>query len=135
MKAEELADYYHTIESEERDIDRKKLQEIFTRLIEKKMGPINSTQIEEKKKRLKATCRDYLKEEPLFMDSTNIIVETDYATTRVESRRAIKESEKKYFRMSKFRQAIKFMDFNKLSRLNNKEVLNEEELQRVKGMF
>lgn len=135
MKAEELADYYHTIESEERDIDRKKLQEIFTRLIEKKMGPINSNQIEEQKKRLKAACRDYLKEEPLFMDSTNIIVETDYATTRVESRRAIKESEKKYFRMSKFRQAIKFMDFNKLSRLNNKEVLNEEELQRVKGMF
>ena len=135
MKAEELADYYHSIELEEKGIDRKKLQEIFTYLIERKMGPVSNDQKGEKQKRLKAVCTDYLKEVPLFMDSTNIMVEADYATKRIESREVIKQSEKKYYRMSKFRHMLQFMNFNKLSKLNNKEVLNEEEIQRVKGMF
>lgn len=140
MNAEELANYYHDIIPRENIFDHKKLQEIFTRLIEQRMKSVNSSlpeekQDEEKRKRLKATCRDYLNEEPLFMDSTNTMVEPNYATNRIEAREQIKHSEKRYFRMNKYQQAIVFMDYRALRRLNKKEVLNTNEIQRIKGMF
>ena len=140
MKANELADYYRSLISENKDYDSKKLQEIFVYLIEDRMKLVDGNlskedQESEKRKRLKATCRDYLNEEPMFMNSNDVVVESNYATKRIESREVIQQSEKKYFRMSKFRQAIEFMNYSKLQRLNNKEVLRDDEIQRVKGMF
>lgn len=137
MTAEELAMYYDELKENKKEYDPETLQKVFALLIESRMKPINKASYQEQKvikdRRLKAITDEYLDGEFLYIDRDDI--EKDYATKRVESREEIEKSKKRYFRMNKFRQAIELMNYKKLQKLSDKEVLKEEEIQRVKGMF
>lgn len=138
MKAEEIANYYHEIKETKTGYNQETLQRVFALLIESRMKPIDTGLNKQEQKtikdrRIKAITDEYLDGEFLYIDRDDI--EKDYATKRVQSRETIEKSKKRYFRMSKFKQAIELMDFKKLQKLSDKEVLKEEEIQRVKKMF
>ena len=90
---------------------------------------------EEQRRRLTAVCNEYLEEAPMFINSQDIVLESDYAKKRVVGREEIDKQEKKYFRMSKIKQAIQLMNYKKLQRYSNQNVLTEEEIQKIRRMF
>lgn len=138
MTAEELASYYHSLKVNRRDINEENLQRIFANLISRKMPGLNKEDEKDEEasvKRTVAACREYLKEEPKYIDASDIKTDSNYAKIRVESRKAVSQKRKEYFRMSKFKQSLQLMNFKKLQKLIEKGVLTEEEIKSVKGMF
>lgn len=144
MTAEEIANYYIKNISNLDDVFVKfNIQEIFARLIEQKMNPINSKLSEEeqdliKKKRLTAICKEYFNEERFYIEKEDITVESNYAKIRIQSSEIIKQSANKYYIKRKANNMFRLRDYNKfkeLEVLSKEEVLTEEQMQKVKRMF
>ena len=148
MTPKELAAYYHTLQSNLKDYDAAGLQNIFVNIIEKRMDPIrldvsNEEITAEIKRRHKAISHEYLNEEPIMFDTSGVIVKDNYAESNIELREANKRSniDKIYFREGKTKKTISFMNFKKLKekaelkKLTEKEVLTDEEIEKVRGMF
>lgn len=153
MSAKEIADFYTTLINKKHEEinsnDLPNIQLLFAKTIRNRISTsqkIDDLAIEERnnkkyliqiEKELIAICKDYLHEEPLF--ETTFVksseVENNYAIPRVDTSEAIKNAQRRYFGMSKFEQVLSILDYNKLMRLSNSEVLSNQDIEEINRMF
>lgn len=153
MTPEELAAQYHELPSNMGRYDKEGLQKIFIDLIERRMTPINMNLPQEAReaeldRRSKAISVEYLHEIPMGVDADRIIVKENYAKSDIELREAAKRKRKKFYNPSKINNAIGFMNYSnikeyiknlgqsvELASFASKEVLTDNDIERVKGLF
>ncbi len=82
-------------------------------------------------------CREVLGEEPKssYYQSKTKTVSKEYSKQRVETVKAIKSAERRYYGMTKFQRVVAILVNRKLNRLRGKELLNERQLNQVNNMF
>ncbi len=153
MSAKEIADFYTTLINKKHEEinsnDLPNIQLLFAKTIRNRISAsqkIDDLAIEEqnnkkyliqREKELIAICKDYLHEEPLF--ETTFVksseVENNYAIPRVDTSEAIENAKRRYFGMSKLKQALSRLDYKKLKRLSNSEVLSNQDIEEINRMF
>ena len=133
MDAEDIQRLYYKIEQREQQYmhyDCSKQRTVCVELITKRMPDvnINDPKLHEiMEERREAVRKDYFREDNKAIPGT--------AKRLIEQKETIQTKKKEYFRMSKFKQALQFMNYSKLKQLERKEKLSEAELAGIKGMF
>ena len=91
MTNEEITSCYHTIKENDKNYEPQTLQHIFAILLIRRMKVIEYDMTEEesedlKNKRYKAICNEYFNENPLFINSDNVVVSSDYAKESMQTK-------------------------------------------------
>ena len=147
MTPEELAEYYHTLQSNSIGYNPVGLQSIFVNIIERRMKPMDDDMTDEERFaeteiRHNSICAEYLNEKLINAYNSNLAI-PNYAKTNIELNEAEKRKAagKLYFRDSKTRSAIGKMKFKriqdiiKLSSLSKQGTLTDKEVEEVRRLF
>ena len=133
MNAEEIGHLYYEMyqhTNQYGSFDCSKIKEVCIELIARKMPHLDEKDPDYKKKleeRIEAIKKDYFHERNDAKEGS--------AKQVIEKTELITAKKKEYFRMSKLKQALQLMNYQKLIRLSKKEKLSEDEKESIRGMF
>lgn len=135
MDAKEVANIYHKICRDNpysNHSDYEGIKKACIELILKRMPPVGTEEenlheiLEERREAIK---NDY------FYGLVRGDIKDGYAEELVSQKELVTSKKKEYFRMSKFKQALARMSYEKLKKLAKKKELTEDDKKAIKGMF